>query len=101
MQAMRTGRRKLDRYVPSSVLLGGKTGTYDGPNASPSTVPLAQIRARNHAAAITVGDRVYGLSVLSNTGESKDVAVLAGGLVREYLGLGSGLPAGMRFPIAN
>ena len=96
MQAMRTGRRKIDRYIPTSVYLGGKTGTYDGPNAAPATVPLSTIRARNHATALTVGERVYGLSILSNTGHNKDVAVLAGGLVREYLKLDGGLPGGTR-----
>ena len=29
----------------------------------------------------------YGLSILTNTGSSEDVAILGGGLIREYLDL--------------
>ena len=87
MQATKTGGSKLDKYVPGDVYIAGKTGTYSGPNASPETVKLPDIRARNHAAIVTVRGQPYGLTVLSNTGDNEDVAVLGGGLIREYLGL--------------
>ena len=87
MHATRTGRRKIDKYTPSHVYIGGKTGTYDGPNASPDTVKHKTIRARNHVAILKVNDKYYGLSILSNTGRNEDVAILGGGLIREYLGV--------------
>ena len=87
MHATRTGRQKIDKYTPSDVFIGGKTGTYHGPNASPDTILHATIRAQNHAAVLQIGDRYYGLSILTNTGSDEDVAVLGGGLIREYLGV--------------
>ncbi len=87
MQATRTGKGKIDKYTPRHVHVGGKTGTYSGPNASPATVRLTTIRARNHAAVLMIGSHHYGISILTNTGSSEDVAVLGGGLMREYLGV--------------
>ena len=46
MHATRTGRRKIDKYTPGHVYIGGKTGTYDGPNASPQTIKHTATRAR-------------------------------------------------------
>ncbi len=85
MQATATGRGRINKYAPRDVFIGGKTGTYDGPNVSPETVKLKNIRARNHVVNLKIGNSVYGLSILSNTGRSEDVAVLGGGLMREYL----------------
>jgi len=87
MHATRTGGSKIDKYTPTDVYIGGKTGTYSGPNESPKTVKLPTIKARNHAAALTIGNRRYGLAILTNTGDNEDVAVLAGGLMREHLGI--------------
>ena len=87
MQATRTGGSKIDKYTPSDVYILGKTGTYSGSNESPGTVRLPTIRARNHAAAVRVRGRYYGVTVLTNTGNNEDVAVLAGGLMREFLGV--------------
>jgi len=87
MQATTTGRRRINKYTPQTVFVGGKTGTYDGPNSSPATVHHKHIRARNHVATLKIGTDIYGLSILSNTGNEEDVAVLAGGLMREYLGV--------------
>ncbi len=88
MHATRTGRRKIDKYTPSDVFIGGKTGTYHGPNASPDTIPHATIKAQNHAAVLQIDTKFFGLSVLTNTGSDEVVAVLGGGLIREYLGVG-------------
>lgn len=87
MHATKTGGSKIDKYTPSNVYIGGKTGTYSGPNESPETVELPTIRARNHAAVVTVGNRHYGVVILTNTGDNEDVAVLGGGLMREFLGV--------------
>ena len=87
MQATVTGRRRINKYTPQDIFVGGKTGTYDGPNASPATVNLKNIRSRNHVANLKIGNKIYGLSILSNTGSGEDVAILGGGLMREYLGV--------------
>ena len=88
MQATRTGKSKIKKYIPKNIYIGGKTGTYSGPNESRKTIKLAKIKARNHAATLMTGSGHYGISVLANTGNNEDVAVIGGGLVREYLGIG-------------
>ena len=87
MQATATGRSRIDKYTPKNVFIGGKTGTYDGPNSSPDTIKHKKIRARNHVVSLRIGSKIYGLSILSNTGSAEDVAVLGGGLMREFLGI--------------
>ncbi len=87
MQATVTGRRRINKYAPKNVFIGGKTGTYDGPNSSPATVNHNYIRACNHVATLKIGNDIYGLSILSNTGREEDVAALSGGLMRKYLGV--------------
>lgn len=72
MQATATGRRRINKYAPQNVFAGGKTGTYDGPNASPATVKLKSIRARNHVVNLKIDDKSYGLAILSNTGSGED-----------------------------
>ncbi len=91
MQATKTGRNKVNKYTPNHVYVGGKTGTYHGPNVSPKTVKLSTIKARNHLAILKVRDRYYGCAILSNGGTDEDVAVLAGGLMREWLDVGETL----------
>lgn len=88
MHATRTGAKKINKYTPRSVYIAGKTGTYHGPNESKETVKHAAIKARNHVAVITIDGKEYSLIVLSNTGKDEDVAVLGGGLMREYLDVG-------------
>jgi hypothetical protein len=90
MHATTTGSKKIDKYTPKNVYIGGKTGTYHGPNESPETIKHKAIKAHNHAAVLNVNNKYYGISVLSNTGNDEDVAVLAGGLIREYLDAGGG-----------
>jgi hypothetical protein len=91
MHATRTGKSKIDKYTPSTVYIGGKTGTYHGPNVSPETIQQPTIKARNHAAVLKIDDRYYGLSIFTNTGSNEDVAILGGGLMREHLGVGEGI----------
>jgi hypothetical protein len=85
MYACKTGGRKGNYYMPEGVFIGGKTGTYHGPNASPSTIKWESIKAHNHVMIFNIGGIQYGLAILSNRGNSRDVAILAGGLVREYV----------------
>ncbi|WP_163340735.1 serine hydrolase [Desulfopila sp. IMCC35008] len=87
MHATRTGSKKIDKYTPKSIYIAGKTGTYHGANESKETVDLAVIMARNHAVVFSVNGKQYSLTILCNTGKDEDVAVLGGGLMREYLGV--------------
>ncbi len=87
MHATKTGKRKIDKYTPRHIYIGGKTGTYHGPNESPDTIKQKAIRAHNHAAVLKINGKYYGLSILTNTGSNEDVAILGGGLIREYLGV--------------
>lgn len=91
MQATTTGRRRINKYATQNVFVGGKTGTYDGPNSSPATIHHKHIRACKHVATLKIGKDIYGLSILLNTGREEDVAVLGGGLMREYLGVEPGV----------
>lgn len=88
MHATRTGSKKIDKYTPQSVFIAGKTGTYHGPNESKETIDHDEIKARNHVVIVTIDEKKYSLSILCNTGRDEDVAVLGGGLMREYLGVG-------------
>jgi hypothetical protein len=85
MHATRTGSKKIDKYTPRSIYIAGKTGTYHGINESRETIQLPVIKARNHATVFSFKAIQYCLTILSNTGEDEDVAVLGGGLMREYL----------------
>lgn len=87
MHATRTGSKKINKYTPQSIYIAGKTGTYHGVNESKSTINLPAIKARNHATIFRFKDNHYCLIILSNTGTDEDVAVLGGGLMREYLGV--------------
>ena len=43
---------------------------------SPDTIHHASVRAHNHAVVLKINDRYHGLSILTNTGRSEDVAIL-------------------------
>jgi len=87
MHATRTGKKKINKYTPKTVYIAGKTGTYHGPNESPETIQFKTVRARNHVAVLNVNGKYYGLSVFSNTGRDEDVAIMGGGLMREFIGV--------------
>ncbi len=87
MHATRTGRKKINKYTPKNIYIAGKTGTYHGPNESRDTIKHPAIKARNHVTVLNINGRYYSLTILSNTGRDEDVAVLGGGLMREYLGV--------------
>jgi hypothetical protein len=88
MHATRTGRKKINKYTPKNIYIAGKTGTYHGPNESRDTIRHTVIKANNHATMLDINGKYYSLIILSNTGRDEDVAVLGGGLMREYLGVG-------------
>lgn len=94
MHACRTGASRGRKYIPSSIYVGGKTGTYDGPTENPETGKTTnpdgssyQVAVRNHLLVFNIGGRQYALTILADTGSDESAAVLAGGLIREYLGV--------------
>lgn len=86
MHACRTGASRGRKYMPSSLYVGGKTGTYDGSTENPETGKNYNVAIRNHVLIFNVLGRQYGLVVLANTGSDESAALLAGGLLREYTG---------------
>lgn len=84
MYTCRTGDAKGDKYIPSDVYVGGKTGTYSGPSEDPETGRDVTVKARNHILTFNIDGRQYGLAVLGNNGSDESVALMAGGLLREY-----------------
>lgn len=86
MAQYRTGSRKGNKYMPSNVAVGGKTGTYAGPTRVNEV--NTRVNARNTAMFFKGGDgRQYGLTILSDDGQDETVALLAGGLARQYAGI--------------
>ncbi|KYG66489.1 hypothetical protein AZI86_05430 [Bdellovibrio bacteriovorus] len=87
MHTCRTGSSRGLKYIPSSIYVGGKTGTYDGPTENPETGASYNVAIRNHLMVFYAGRRQYGLAILSNSGSDQSAALLAGGLIREYAGV--------------
>jgi hypothetical protein len=87
----RTGSNRARTYIPDTMYVGGKTGTYDGPTIDPETGKSVnpdgsryKVRVRNHVVVFNVDGREYGLAVLADTGSDESAALLAGGLLREH-----------------
>ena len=87
IHACRTGASRGRKYIPSSIYVGGKTGTYDGSTENPETGGTYSVAIRNHALVFNIGGKQYALVVLANSGSDESAALLAGGLVREYAGV--------------
>jgi hypothetical protein len=93
MYTCRTGVNRGLKYMPSSLFVGGKTGTYDGETENPETGSTQNpdgsaytVNIRNHILIFNVQGRQYGLAILADTGSDESAALLAGGLLREYTG---------------
>ena len=91
MYTCRTGISRARKYLPADVYVGGKTGTYDGDTVDPETGKDKDsngkqyiVHVRNHALIFNAGGKQYGLAILANNNSDEQVAVLAGGLFREY-----------------
>lgn len=84
MHTCRTGAARARKYIPRDVYVGGKTGSYSGPSVDPETGRPNTVDIFNHTILFKVDGRQYGLTVLSNTGDEEQTAIMAGGLFREY-----------------
>lgn len=85
MHTCRTGSNRGRKYFPSHIVVGAKTGTYDGPTEIDGVG--MSVSVRNHLMVFNLNHREYGLAMLADTGSDETTAALAGGLAREYLGL--------------
>lgn len=92
MYTCRTGGRKANKYLPSSLYLGGKTGTYSGTTVHPETgaeknpdgSPF-KVNVRHQVVVFKHNGTQYGMALLTNKASNEDVALLAGGLFRKYI----------------
>lgn len=87
MYTCRTGSSRGRKYVPANIYVGAKTGTYDGPTEHPYTGENYNVRIRNHVMTFKINGVQYGVAIFANSGSDEDVALLAGGLIREYAGV--------------
>jgi hypothetical protein len=85
MHTCRTGGERGRKYLPSNLIVGGKTGTYDGPTQIDGVT--TSVKVRNHIMVFNWNGHQYGLTILADTGSDETAAALAGGLIREYLGV--------------
>lgn len=84
MHTCRTGASRGRKYIPSSIYVGGKTGTYDGPTENPQTGKIYDVAVRNHLLVFNIDGFQLGLAILANSGTNESAALLAGGLIREH-----------------
>jgi hypothetical protein len=85
MHTCRTGASRGRKYLPTSIYVGGKTGTYSGPTYDTDIGDDVDVRIANHIIFFNAGGREYGLVVLANTGSDESAALLAGGLYQEHV----------------
>ena len=91
MATTRTGRTKARAYIPKDVLFAYKTGTYAGPTWDPRTgsdrnpdgSPF-KVQVAHQMSMIKFGKKELGLIILTNRGKNRDVAIMAGGLFRQF-----------------
>ncbi len=84
MHACRTGASRGRKYLPKSLYVGGKTGTYRGSTEDAETGRSTTVNVKNHVLTFHSEGRQYALAVLANDGSDESAALLAGGLYREY-----------------
>ncbi len=92
MHTSRTGSQRAKKYLPESIYVGGKTGTYHGQTVDPETGKSKfpdgspyQVRMNSHAIVFYSEGQQYALTVLADTGTNSTAAALAGGLYRRYI----------------
>ena len=83
MQTTKTGSSRARKYLPKTVVVGGKTGTYSGMTEDSDLNRKVRVNARNHLITFSNKGRQYALAILADTTVDEFVAILAGGLYRE------------------
>lgn len=92
MFTSRTGSTRGKKYIPGSYIVGGKTGTYSGPTVDPETdLPEDEdgnpyrVQVYHHTLVLHHNNKDYAIVVLGNTGSNEDVAVMARGLMIDFV----------------
>lgn len=83
MHTCRTGVSRGRKYLPVSLVVGGKTGTYDGPTELDGKA--VRVRVRNHILVLSHKGKQYGMAILADTGSDESSALMAGGLFRKHI----------------
>jgi hypothetical protein len=90
-----TGEKKGNKYIPNTIFVGGKTGTYPGGIGSFGMTEVNGVKKavgiHNHALTFHYNGTQYGIVVLTDVGTPEAVAVITGGLIREFLGINDSL----------
>ena len=87
MHATRTGKTKGLKYLPKSMNVGGKTGTYRGYTVHPQTQKPYRANVHHHAMIFKHDGTQYGLVVMTDQSTNEEVALLTAGVVQESLGI--------------
>ena len=92
MYATRTGRNRGKKYLPKTMYVGGKTGTYAGSTVDPETGSRTfpdgspyKVNVHHHALVFSCGGEQFSLVALNNTGDQEASSVLVAGLIEEHL----------------
>ncbi len=92
MHTLRTGGSKANKYLPSNLYLGGKTGTYSGSTVDPETGAehfsngkKYSVQVRHQVVVFNYKGTQYALALLTNKASNEHVALLAAGLFNKII----------------
>ncbi len=92
MHTLRTGGSKANKYLPSNLYLGGKTGTYSGSTVDPETGAehfangkKYSVQVRHQVVVFNYEGTQYALALLTNKASNEHVALLAAGLFNKII----------------
>ena len=85
MWTCRTGKLKGLKYLPADLAVGGKTGTYHGLTVEANSQKSYVAKTHHHLITFVRAGVPYAMAILSDRGSDEDVALMAGGLFREFV----------------
>ena len=85
LHTVRTGTSRARKYIPRTLFVGGKTGSYAGGTFDTDIPASVNVNVRNHAITFFHNGTQYAISILNNTGSEENAALIAGGLFQEYV----------------
>lgn len=85
MMRARLPKQGARKYIPKSVVVGGKDGRFFKEFRHPQTGISAVKSVYHEVLIIHFGPKTYGLTILSQYHSQADISVLCGGIVEEYI----------------
>ena len=85
MMRARLPKQGARKYLPKSVVVGGKDGRFFKEYRHPQTGISAVKSVYHEVLIIHFGPKTYGLTILSQYHSQADISVLCGGIVEEYI----------------